>query len=154
MNGLARRLSGALGLALCALVAAACLNAGTAGDPTPSPPAATGTADANGNGRVRVPAPIVDARIRIAESWPPQYFVDIVAGQPDGCHAFGDHGVERAADRITITVWNTVPEDLAVRACTAIYGETRTVVPLGSDFASGTVYTVQINALTLTFVAQ
>lgn len=101
--------------------------------------------------RVRAPIDAVD--IRIAESSPPQYFLDVTSGLPSGCASFDRYEVERMGDAITVTIWNLneTPED---GACTAIYGMVEHHIALGSDFASGTTYTVHVNDVTKTFVAQ
>ena len=52
------------------------------------------------------------------------------------------------------TVWNTVPKDLAAVLCAAVYSTTQSNVPLGSNFESGTEYTLAVNGQAQTFVAQ
>jgi hypothetical protein len=100
----------------------------------------------------RVPAPIESADIRIAESAPPQYYLDVTSGLPSGCAKFDRYEVAPAGDTIAVTIWNVVetPED---GACTAIYGYVDHHIPLGSSFQSGTTYTVHVNDVTKTFVA-
>ena len=103
----------------------------------------------------QVLAPIVDVQLRVAESYPPQYFVDIVAGQPDGCHEFAGVAEEREGTAITITVWNSAPADLSAYACAMIWSERGTVVALGSDFEPGETYTIRVNDFEpLIFVAE
>ena len=104
---------------------------------------------------VSQPAPIVDAGIDVAESYPPQYILGVKSAQPDGCHKFEGHEVVRDGNSITVTVTNTVPADLTVVLCTMQYSETDTSINLGSDFESGETYTVVINGeKTVEFVAQ
>ena len=102
---------------------------------------------------VTEPAPIVSVELRIAESDPPQYFLDIVSRQPTECHTFSGHGVEREADRIEIIVYNNAPADGA-SDCAASAAETETAVALGSDFEPGRTYTPTVNGEPFTFVAQ
>jgi hypothetical protein len=101
----------------------------------------------------RVRAPIDSVDLRIAESFPPQYFLDVISGLPSGCATFDTYEVERADETITVTVWNldATPED---GACTAIYGTVEHAIALGSNFQSGTTYTVNVNDVKTTFVAQ
>ena len=113
--------------------------------PKPLPPPA---------GVVETPAPIVAVELLIAESYPPQYFVAVSSAQPDGCHRFSRFEVTRNGTEIEIAVWNTVPENLAVVLCTAIYGQTETSVAIGSDFEPGETYTISVNGEQQSFVAQ
>jgi hypothetical protein len=101
----------------------------------------------------QVEAPIESADIRIAESAPPQYFLDVTSGLPSGCAKFDRYEVAQSANTTTVTVWNLVetPDD---GACTAIYGYVDHHIPLGANFQSGTTYTVHVNDVTKTFVAQ
>jgi hypothetical protein len=111
---------------------------------------ANGEAEADAE---RVLAPVDSVDVRIAESAPPQYFLDVVSALPSGCATFDDYDIERAGDTITVTVWNldATPED---GACTAIYGTVEHHITLGTNFRSGTTYTVHVNDVTTTFVAQ
>lgn len=101
----------------------------------------------------RVLAPIDSVNVRVAESAPPQYFLDVASGLPSGCATFDRYDLERTGDTITVTVWNldATPED---GACTAIYGTVEHHIALGTDFQSGTTYTAHVNDVTQTFVAQ
>lgn len=101
----------------------------------------------------RVKAPIDGLEIAIAKSLPPQYSAEITSGLPSGCAKFDGYDVKREDDKITITVWNTMPSDPQI-ACTMIYGYVHTSVQLGSDFQMGRTYTVMVNDVTKTFVAQ
>lgn len=113
------------------------------GDTLPPPP-----------GVVERLADIVSVELAIAESFPPQYFVSVVSAQPDGCHRFSHFEVQREGTLIEISVYNTVPENLAVVSCIALYGETTSNVALGSDFEPGETYTFSVNGEQQTFVAQ
>jgi len=99
-------------------------------------------------------APIEAVEVRIAESFPPQYFLDVVSGLPGGCAQFDRYEVDRAGSEITATVWNLEPVPGPGVFCTMIYGTVEHHIALGSDFVSGTTYTVHVNDVTKTFVAQ
>jgi hypothetical protein len=100
------------------------------------------------------PARIESVEIVIAESWPPQYFVQVVSVQPDGCHEFDGYTVEREEEAIRIEVLNRVPANLDELACTLAIQMTESNIPLGTDFESGATYTVTVNGVTRTFEAQ
>ncbi len=102
---------------------------------------------------VEEPAPIVSVDLRVAESFPPQYFVGIVSAQTNGCTRFSRYEVTRDRTEIHIDVWNTVPRDPAT-LCTDVYSTTETNVALGIDFESGVKYTLLVNDQQQTFVAQ
>ncbi len=104
-------------------------------------------------GEREVRAPIVRVTLRIAESHPPQYFADVVSALPDGCTHFARFVVRRESGGVLVDVLNTVPSDSTVM-CTMIYGEKESAVPLGSDFESGQVYTLDVNGSRQRFVAQ
>jgi hypothetical protein len=104
--------------------------------------------------RVQELAPIEDVAIRIAESFPPQYFVEIRYGLRNGCIQADDYEVTRDGNRIDIAVTVFAPAPEANIICTQLYGtDTRNVV-LGTDFQPGETYTVNVNDQTTTFVAQ
>ena len=105
--------------------------------------------------RTSVLAPIVDLRVDVAESFPPQYFLHIVSALPNGCHRFDRWELakgDEAAD-VVVRVYNTVPADLNV-ACAQVYGTHETTVPLGSDFESGVTYEIAVNDAVVSFTAQ
>lgn len=108
-----------------------------------------------GGERIEVEAPVESFEILILESFPPQYNVEIVSGLPNGCHLFERYEVERedGATDIKITVWNTIPAADDV-ACTEEYGTHSGTATLGSNFESGTEYTLSVGDQTQTFVAQ
>jgi hypothetical protein len=99
-------------------------------------------------------APIERVEMRIAESFPPQYFVAVTSGLPNGCAKFDHYTVERDGDTIKVTVWNTVPADPRVVLCTMVYGMVQHNIALGSDFQSGRTYTLDVNGMKQTFIAQ
>ena len=115
--------------------------------PTPVPP--TPTLEAN---RKTVPAPIDKLEVQVLESFPAQYVVHIQAGLPDGCTRQYASSVERNGDVISISVLNSVPTQVV--ACTQIYGSYELNLNLGSQFQTGTTYTVKVNDQTTSFRAQ
>lgn len=108
---------------------------------------------AGSEGRVEVRAPIVRVSVRIAESFPPQYFADVTSALPDGCTQFARTQVRREADLVFIDVFNTRPASAEVM-CTMIYGEHESHVALGSDFVPGRTYTLDANGTRQPFTAQ
>ena len=103
--------------------------------------------------RREVRARIVRVSVRVAESFPPQYFADIVSALEDGCARFSRTETRRAGDTIAVDVFNTRPAAEGL-ACTMIYGEKETAVPLGSDFTPGNSYSLDVNGTRETFTAQ
>jgi hypothetical protein len=103
--------------------------------------------------RAEVRAPIVRVSVRVAESFPPQYFADVISGLPDGCTEFGRYAVRRERFTVFVDVFNTRPASSDV-ACTMIYGEKETAVPLGSGLTPGATYTLDVNGTREAFVAQ
>ena len=96
-------------------------------------------------------APIHDVQVNIAESYPPQVFVYIKGGLPDSCTTTYRYEVKRGGDTIDIDVYNQRPKDVI---CAQVYGYFEENVDLGSDFASGRTYTINVNDKTTTFVMQ
>ena len=109
--------------------------------------------------RVLVPAPIESVNILTLESFPPQYVVMVVSGLPNGCAEFDHYTEQRQDNIIRIDVFNSIPGEQGV-ACTDNYRITETRVNIGSTFEtgstfeSGETYTVLVNDVTETFVAQ
>jgi hypothetical protein len=103
--------------------------------------------------RVEVRAPIIRVSVRVAESFPPQYFADVTSGLPDGCTQFSHFVVRREASTVFVDVFNTRPASSDV-VCTMIYGEKQTAVPLGSGLKSGATYLLDVNGTRERFVAQ
>jgi hypothetical protein len=104
------------------------------------------------SGRQEVPAPIDGLAVRVMESNPPQYMLNVRAGLPSGCAERNRHETRREAERITVTVLNWMPAGSP--PCTMIYGSYELNVNLGSGFRPGTTYTVTVNDKSTTFVAQ
>ena len=112
---------------------------------TPAPPSPSLPA-----GRHAEPAPIDELDVRIAESFPPQYFVYILAGLPSGCAEQYTHSFTRTDNAIEVEVLNSIPDGTPL--CTAIYGTYELNIALGSDFVSGQEYTVSVNGGDAEFV--
>ena len=94
-------------------------------------------------GRHAEAAPIDELDVRIAESFPPQYFLYVLAGLPSGCAEQYTHSFERNGNVIEVEVLNSLPDGNPV--CTAIYGMYEVNIALGSDFVLGETYTVSVN---------
>ena len=119
-------------------------------DPLPTPtPTRTVPAD-----MVKVSAPIENVEINIAESFPPQYFVYVVYGMPNGCVEYYGYEESRSVNAVTLTVTNLEPAPSEPIACAQVYRTGEINVPLGSEFLPGETYTVEVNDVTETFVAQ
>lgn len=119
--------------------------------------ACTGASGGSGGGssdRVVVESPIEELDVLMRESSPVQYAAVITSGLPSGCAEF-DKAVITGRDGTTITirVTHTMPADENT-ACTMIYGYHESVVELGTDFVSGTQYTLKVNDEETTFTAQ
>ena len=95
-------------------------------------------------GRYAEAAPIDGLDVRVAESFPPQYFLNIKAGLPSGCAQQYTHSFTRDGNEIEVLVLNSFPDGNPV--CTAIYGIYEVNIALGSDFVSGQTYTISVNA--------
>ncbi len=93
-------------------------------------------------------APIHEADVRIAESFPPQVFVYIKGGLSNGCTTFHDLKIERNGNTINIKV--TV-QSLKDAICTMVYGYFEKNVNLGTDFVPAETYTVKVNDKTVDF---
>ena len=124
-----------------ALLAASCASSVERAPSSPSSP-----------GRQEVLAPIDALDVRVLESNPPQYMLNVRAGLPSGCAEKSRHETRRGADAITVTVLNWMPTGSP--PCTMIYGSYELNINLGSDFRSGVTYSVSVNDKRTTFVAQ
>lgn len=134
---------------LAALLATTCASAN---DIVPSSPSSSVPNSSSSAGRREVPAPIDGVDVRILESNPPQYLLNVRAGLPGGCAEKNRHEVQRAAETITVTVFNWMPAGNP--PCTMIYGSYELNINLGSDFRRGTRYAVSVNDKRTSFVAQ
>ena len=104
-------------------------------------------------GLVQVPAPIESVEVLILESFPVQYMLAVVSGLPNGCASFAGYRLERGGDTIRVEMVNWKPADPQVM-CTEIYRTVETRISLGIDFESGRTYTLLVNDVTESFVAQ
>lgn len=110
---------------------------------SPAPNASDLPAPAPPSDRSLAPAPIDELDVLVRESMPPQVSLRVVAGLPSGCAQRHSHQVERAGPVITVTVLNSMPKGEVM--CTMIYGTYELMIDLGSDFVSGTTYTIRVN---------
>ena len=102
-------------------------------------------------GTVLTPAPIESVEVLVLESFPPQFNVAVVSGLPNGCASYAGYHLLVSGQTVTIELLNWVPSPDRDVFCTMQYGTVRTFIPLGSDFARGVVYTVDVNRTTVTF---
>jgi hypothetical protein len=102
--------------------------------------------------RQAVPAPIDGVDVSVLKSMPTQYMLIVRAGLPSGCAEKNRYETDRSGTAITVTVLNWMPTGNP--PCTMIYGSYELSINLGSDFRSGTTYTVSVNDKKTTFVAQ
>jgi hypothetical protein len=84
-------------------------------------------------------APIDDIDIRQEGD---NYWADVIAVLPNGCHEFEDYEVEYSGNTIEITVLNRVYESTY---CTLEYREYELNIDLGDDFDPGETYEVVVN---------
>ena len=99
---------------------------------------------------VPVLAPIDSIELKIAESFPLQYFLPVASGLPDGCHSFGGYTLTRDGQRVLIKVFNLRPSNAGLM-CIQVYGTIETTIPLGSDFDPSETYTIDVNGKTISF---
>ena len=102
--------------------------------------------------RHTVAAPIDGLDVRVMESNPPQYMLNVRAGLPSGCAKQDSHAVSRVGGTITVAVLNSMPA--GDPPCTMIYGSYELNINLGTDFLPGSTYTVRVNDKATTFRAQ
>ncbi|MDD5702877.1 MAG: hypothetical protein PHU23_12605, partial [Dehalococcoidales bacterium] len=95
-----------------------------------------------------IPAPIDEVKVSLLKSNPPQISVYIRGGLPDGCTTF--HDIETTREGSTINIKVTVQRPRGV-FCPAIYTQFERDVNLGSDFAFGTTFTLNVNDYSTTF---
>ena len=119
-------------------------SAGPAPQPSPNP---TPAAD------VVVPAPIESVKMMIALTAPPDYFIQVKSGLPNGCVRFNEYVVSRNDTDIDVRVTNLEPADKNT-ICTAVYGTVVSNIHLDSDFEGVKEYTVRVNDVVETFSVQ
>jgi hypothetical protein len=96
-------------------------------------------------------APIHEIEVYFMESYPVQVGVYIEGGLRDGCTTFNDAVVTREGNLVNIEVTVQRPKDAI---CTQVYSFFEKNLNIGSDFTSGTTYTLIVNDYTTTFVYQ
>ena len=93
-----------------------------------------------------IPATIESATVTVAESDPPQYFIDIVSGLPnDRCVLFDQVSIRRSGTDIYIVVRYQAPYSNYVPCLDAPPPPQVHSVALGADFEPGVKYTVRVN---------
>ena len=102
---------------------------------------------------VKVPAIIESAEIYVAESFPPQYFVHVVAGLLNACVEFYGYETTHDGNQIHVSVTNLEPAPTAEVACAQIYRTHEFGVALGTDFESGETISVTVNDLAVSLIA-
>ena len=90
----------------------------------------------------------------MAESFPPQYFLGIVSGEANSCIRFDSLDVRCDGSTVHVQVWNLVPRATSGLLCAQVVSTTEHNVALGTEFIQGETYTVLVNGVTETFVAQ
>lgn len=144
------------------LVMAAAVMAGSDDDKDTGTPAGDLPPDSDGNplpddtiDLVEELAPIETVDLAVAESYPVQYILTVVSGQPHGCYQFDGYDVQRDGNKVIVTVNNNVPADLSAMLCMQVYNTTESTINLGSDFESGETYVIEVNGeVAEEFVAQ
>ncbi len=133
------------------ILALAACTGGQAVTPTVTPQVGETPVHTEEPHRVEVLAPIDHTEILVAESFPPQYFLWVESGLPNGCAEFDRYQVTRDGDTIHVAIFNLEATGVP---CTEIYRTVEHTIPLGSDFEPGRTYTVLVNDVTTAFVAQ
>ena len=103
-----------------------------------------------------VDSPIRSVEVDVLESTPPQYEVSVVSTLPLGssCSTFNGYDIDRRGGNqihVTVTHLEVLQKNLP---CTTDLPAVDTRIPLGSDFTPGEEYTLFVNGVTKTFVAQ
>ena len=96
-------------------------------------------------------APIYDIDIWVDDSSTPKYFVDVVIGEHTSCNSFDSYNVIRSSNT-TVRI-EIVNRHITGEPCEEYVKYVEYTIPLGSDFVPGGNYTVEINDVTIHFVA-
>jgi len=96
-------------------------------------------------------APIHDINLWADESLLPRYSLYVVSGEPSGCDHFDSYNVTRDGNTIRVEVFNL---RFLGGVCACVYSYVEHTIPLGRCFIPGMTYTVVVNNVTETFVAQ
>lgn len=102
---------------------------------------------------VQTLAPIERVEVLILESFPVQYRLLVASGLPNACYSFAGYRLDRGGDTVRVEIVNYKPTDPQA-VCAQVYGTVETNISIGVDFEPGTVYSVVVNDVTETFVAQ
>ena len=99
-------------------------------------------------------SPVESVELIILESFPPQYRIKVVSTMSgSSCSQFNGYDISRPfANNIQVKVTYLAPAGIV--ECTAGVAYAETEIPLGSDFVSKEEYTVAVNKVTETFIAQ
>jgi hypothetical protein len=139
-----------LAMVIAGLAALSVIGCTSAADVNPNSPSSS--PPSSSSSRREVAAPIDGLDVRVLESNPPQYVLNVRAGLPSGCAEKNRHELQRSNEAITVSVLNWMPADNP--PCTLIYGSYELNINLGSDFRRGATYSVSVNDKRTTFVAQ
>ncbi len=104
-------------------------------------------------GRVQELAPIESVKVSILKSLPAQYSVLVVSGLPNACYSFAGYRQQRSGETVQFEIVNWKPAAPGI-ACAQVYGFVETNILLGGQFEPGKTYSVVVNNITETFVAQ
>ena len=100
--------------ALLAAVIVACATAPPDAPVSPGPRARP-DAPVSPSDRVRALAPVERVEVRVAESFPPQYFVGIVSREANSCVSFDSLDVRRDGSTVHVQVWNLKALEMALK---------------------------------------
>lgn len=106
-----------------------------------------------GRDMAQVEAPIESVDVLIMESFPVQYALSVVSGLPNGCAESAGYTMTRDGETIRVNITNWRPANGDVM-CTQEYRFVEHNIQLGSDFEPGQTYTVMVNSVSESFVAQ
>ena len=110
--------------------------------------------DPEGGKKVVKESPVESVELVILESFPPQYRINVLSTMSgSSCSQFNGYDVSRPfSNTIHVTVTYLLPAGDVM--CTRDIAYAETDIPLGSDFVSKEEYTVVVNGVTETFIAQ
>ena len=110
--------------------------------------------DPDGGKKVVKESPVESVELVILESFPPQYRIKVLSTMSgSSCSQFNGYDVSRPfSNQIQVKVTYLLPAGEVM--CTRDIAYADTDIPLGSDFVSKEEYTVMVNGVTETFIAQ
>jgi hypothetical protein len=99
-------------------------------------------------------SPVESVELIILEIFPPQYRIKVASTMSgSSCSQFNGYDISRPfANNIQVKVTYLAPAGIV--ECTADVAYAETEIPLGSNFNSKEEYTVVVNKMTETFIAQ